>query len=230
VRRTSSRQPPAGEAAGASVSRQPVSSGARVALSLVVGAVASAVSARFLPWQAADLIGWDAATAVYLLSVWATIGPLDADDTERVAIREDPSIPLSELMVLSAAVACLGGVGMALVKAGQVSGGIKAGLIVIGVASILTAWGTVHTIYTLRYGRLYYSGRNGGIDFNGRQAPKYVDFAYVAFTIGMTFQVSDTDLTSPAVRRTALRHALLSYLFGAVIIGMTINIVASLLH
>jgi uncharacterized membrane protein len=61
-------------------------------------------------------------------------------------------------------------------------------------------------------------------------APDYADFAYLAFTIGMTFQVSDTDLTSKAMRRTALRHALISYLFGAVIIGLIINVVASLLH
>jgi uncharacterized membrane protein len=212
------------------VARRSVSSARRVGLCLGIGLLAGAASARFLPWQAADLIGWDIATAAFLLAVWGTIAGLDAPTTERVAIREDPSIPLSELIVLSAAVACLGGVGMALVKAGQISGGLKAGLIVLGVASVLTAWGTVHTIYTLRYARLYYSGRNGGVDFNSRADPTYVDFAYLAFTIGMTFQVSDTDLTSADVRHAALRHALLAYLFGVVIIGMTINIVASLLH
>ena len=67
------------------------------------------------------------------------------------------------------------------------------------------------------YARLYYAGPDGGIDFDG-DAAHYSDFAYLAFTIGMTFQVSDTDLTSKAVRRTALRHALISYLFGAVIV------------
>jgi uncharacterized membrane protein len=56
-----------------------------------------------------------------------------------------------------------------------------------------------------------------------------VDFAYLAFTIGMTFQVSDTNLTAKPIRRTALRHALISYLFGAVIVALVINIVASLL-
>lgn len=93
----------------------------------------------------------------------------------------------------------------------------------------MLAWGVVHTIFTLRYGRIYYRGPDGGIDFNEKAAPDYGDFAYLAFTIGMTFQVSDTDLTSKAMRRTALRHALISYLFGAVIIGLIINVVASLL-
>ena len=118
---------------------------------------------------------------------------------------------------------------MALLKAGQTSGGTKAALVALGVLSVLTAWATVHTIYTLRYTRLYYSGQGGGINFNGDDAPTFLDFAYVAFTVGMTFQVSDTNLTGPALRRVVLRHALLSYLFGVVIVGMTINIVAGLL-
>ena len=69
---------------------------------------------------------------------------------------------------------------------------------------------------------------DGGVNFNQDQPPCYLDFAYLAFTIGMTFQVSDTDLESPAIRHTALRHALVSYLLGAVIVAGTINLVAGL--
>jgi uncharacterized membrane protein len=61
-------------------------------------------------------------------------------------------------------------------------------------------------------------------------APVWSDFAYLAFTIGMTFQVSDTDLQTSALRRIALRHMLVSYLFGAVIIAVTINLLAGLTH
>jgi uncharacterized membrane protein len=86
----------------------------------------------------------------------------------------------------------------------------------------------VHTVFTLRYANLYYSGKAGGIDFNQPDLPTYTDFAYLAFTIGMTFQVSDTSLRSGIIRRTALRHALLSYLFGTGILATTINLVASL--
>jgi uncharacterized membrane protein len=82
-----------------------------------------------------------------------------------------------------------------------------------------------------RYTRAYYrEGERREIDFNGDDEPNYVDFAYVAFTIGLTFQVSDTNLRSKAIRRIALRHAMLSYLFGAVIVGLTINVVATLLN
>jgi len=192
--------------------------------------IAVGVTISFLTvWQAAVLIGWDAAAIFYLGTTWWTVGRLDAEDSKRSAVRQDPSVPASELVLILAAIACLGGVGLALVKAGQVGGDTKAYLIVLAVASVVASWATVHTIFTLRYARLYYAGRAGGIDFNEQAAPSYLDFAYVAFTIGMTFQVSDTDLTTHEIRRTALRHALVSYLFGAVIIGMMINIVASLL-
>jgi len=75
---------------------------------------------------------------------------------------------------------------------------------------------------------LYYSDNTGGINFNQEARPSYPDFAYLAFTIGMTFQVSDTALQIPRVRATALRHSLLAYLFGAIILASTINLVAGL--
>lgn len=86
----------------------------------------------------------------------------------------------------------------------------------------------VHTVFALRYAGLYYSGPDGGVNFNDNEKPAYADFAYLAFTIGMTYQVSDTALTTRAVRHTALRHALLSYLLGTVIIAATINLAAGL--
>jgi uncharacterized membrane protein len=78
--------------------------------------------------------------------------------------------------------------------------------------------------------RLYYSHPAGGIDFNQQAPPRFSDFAYLAFTVGMTFQVSDTDLQTPTVRAAVLRQALLSYLLGAVILATTINLVAGLLR
>lgn len=86
----------------------------------------------------------------------------------------------------------------------------------------------MHTVLTLRYALLYYTGRHGGIDFNQSGDPAYVDFGYLAFTLGMNYQVSDTDLQNRPIRATALRHALLSYLLGAVVLATVINLVAGL--
>jgi uncharacterized membrane protein len=104
----------------------------------------------------------------------------------------------------------------------------------LGVASVAVSWFVVHTLFTLHYALLYYTpaaagGESaGGIGFNQHEQPRYTDFAYVAFTIGMAFQVSDTPLTTHSVRVTALRHALLSYLFGSLILAATVNLIASL--
>ena len=80
----------------------------------------------------------------------------------------------------------------------------------------------------LRYAKLFYQGKPEGVNFNEDALPDYADFLYLALTIGMTFQVSDTNLTTKAIRRTALRHAVLSYMYGALIIATTINLIAGL--
>jgi uncharacterized membrane protein len=201
----------------------------RIVWSASLGVVAGVVAAFFTLAQAAALIGWDVAAGMFLLGVWLAVWPLGPDSTQRRATRLDPSRGAADALVVTAGVAILAAVALALVRAGGTHGGTKAFLLAIGLASVVFSWLSVHTVFTLIYARLYYGDEVGGIDFNEREGPNYVDFAYLAFTIGMTFQVSDTNLTAKAIRRTALRHALISYLFGAVILALAINIVASLL-
>jgi uncharacterized membrane protein len=173
---------------------------------------------------------WDAAALVFLFWVWISVIGKDADKTARLATAEDLSAPVADLILLLASLASLVAVGFVLHEASHNSGTDKRLLIVLAVVSVALAWASVHTVYMLRYGDLYYRPPVGGIDFNGDDRPDYMDLAYVALTIGMTFQVSDTDLTAKKIRRTAIRHALLSFVFGAVIVAITINVVASLLN
>ena len=205
----------------------------RVAVSaaggVVAGLVFSTFSSRYTIWQSAVLVGWDVAVGALIGSIWASLHTSTASETKARALCEDPSAPLAELLVLPAGVAVLAAVGLLLLRAHSATGGTKAYLIALGVVSVALSWALVHTTFTLRYARAYYGPPEGGIDFNEDDPPTYVDFAYLALTIGMTFQVSDTNLTSKAMRRIALGHALLSYLFGAVIVGLVINVVSSLL-
>ena len=199
----------------------------RLLCCLCVGVVVGvAVSLRW-SWQVGILIGWMAAALVFLTWIWITIWPMDAPATASHAAREDSGRALTDVAVLVAAVASLGAVGLFLAagSATQVGRDVQAGMSVV---SIALAWAAVHTIFTVRYARLYYTGPVGGVDFNEQDRARYSDFAYLAFTIGMTYQVSDTDLSTRQIRATALRHALLSYLFGAIIIAAAINLVAGL--
>jgi len=178
--------------------------------------------------RAAPLIGWDVFAVVFCSWVWSNVWRLDAQETAGHAQRENPSRDLADLMVLGAAVASLVAVGAVLFGAGQAAGDgkyLEAGL---ALTSVFVSWTLVHTVFTLKYARLYYSDQIGGISFNEDDDPQYSDFAYLAFTIGMTFQVSDTNIGSKQIRRTALRHAWLSFPLGAVIIATSINLVSGL--
>jgi uncharacterized membrane protein len=149
---------------------------------------------------------------------------LEALDTARLAQREDPSRVVRDVVLLAVAVGAMVTVAVVIFHAHQ-SGPLRTAL---GVACVAASWVVLHTILTLRYARLYYTDPTGGIDFKQDADPTFRDFAYVAFTVGMTFQVSDTDIQKATIRETILRHALISFVFGAVIIAVTINLVAGL--
>lgn len=195
---------------------------------VVVGVVAAVIAGVLGSWSYAPLVGWDLAVLVFSGWVWAATARMDAPTTQAHATADDPGRASSDLIVLAAAVASLAAVGVVLVQASAATGlaqGLLAGL---GVVSVALSWFAVHTLFMLRYARLYYLDSAGGIDFNQDEKPVYSDFAYLAFTVGMTYQVSDTDLKTHAIRATALRHGLLSYLFGAVILATAINFVVSI--
>lgn len=183
------------------------------------------------PPSLGPLVGWDAAALSWLVLVWRTLWPSDAERTARLAVREDPNRPTRDLLLLVACLASLVAVAVVLVTAHGARPGLPRDAYgVLGVTSVLLSWLVVHTVFTARYARIYYSGPDGGVMFHQAQRPRYSDFAYLAFTVGMTFQVSDTNLTSNEMRTTVLRHALVSYLFGAVIIASTVNLLAGLVR
>jgi uncharacterized membrane protein len=203
---------------------------ARLLVGSVTGVVAAVVAGvAGAPWAAALSVGWCGLALVILVWIWATVGPKDAEATAALARSEDFSRATADLVLVGASVASLIAVGMTLVLAGQAHDGRKIALITLTILTVSLAWALVHTVYAVRYGDLYYGDPVGGIDFNEDDKPDYLDFAYLALTIGMTFQVSDTNLQTKAIRRAAIRHALLSYVFGTVIVAITINIVAGLL-
>lgn len=195
-----------------------------------LGLLAGAVDAVTGPWWLAPLIAWVTASALGLGWTWKLLWPLGPAETASHATRESPGRVNTDLALITGSLISLAAVGLVLVRASRETGFTRGALVTMGVASIVLAWSVVHTVYTLRYAKLYYQSDGDGVDFNDRSAPSYPDFAYLALTIGMTFQVSDTNLTTSGFRRLALRHALLSYLFGALIIATTINLIAGLGH
>lgn len=214
--------------AGLGAHRKAISELRRVTAGIAVGALAAVIAGFTCPWQTALLLFWVGAALTWIASVWISVLPLNAAAAREYATRDDPKGATATTFLLSASVAALGAVILGVLKAAHASGSEEAMLLGSGIGAIICSWGVVHTVFALRYAGLYYSGPDGGVNFNDNEKPAYADFAYLAFTIGMTYQVSDTALTTRAVRHTALRHALLSYLLGTVIIAATINLAAGL--
>jgi uncharacterized membrane protein len=201
----------------------------RLVAAFGLGILGGLATVPFAPWQLAVLIGWDVTAVVFVLWVWLAVHALDPKETSEHATREDNSPTGAHLLLLVASLVSLVGVGFDLVKANESSGSEHVVMTIAGVLTVALSWAAVHTLYALRYAHEYYIAPVGGIDFKTREEPDYQDFAYVAFTVGMTFQVSDTDVKRRLVRRTVLRHALLSYLFGAVIVAVMVNVIGNLL-
>jgi uncharacterized membrane protein len=210
--------------------RQPTSTARRrLLVSAAAGLAAGVAGALLGAAKIAVLIGWDVMALVFCLWVLAAVWPLDAATTARHATSEDPGRRQADLMLLAAAIASLAGVGVVVVGAGHAQGNEQYLLAGLALFSVFVSWTLVHTVFTLKYAQLYYATEpSGGISFNEPGDPRYSDFGYLAFTIGMTFQVSDTNITTNKIRRTALRQALLSYPLGAVVIASTINLLSGL--
>ncbi len=194
----------------------------------LLGLLGGGVAALWVSPGVSVLVGWDSAVIVYLGWVWVSIRTLDAGRTAQVAAFEDDTRTATDLVLLSAAVSSLAAVAFVLVRAGHSRGHAQSGWVALGLVSVALSWAIVHTTYTLRYARLHYTGAGDGVDFNQPEPPTYLDFAYLAFTVGMAYQVSDTPLRTSELRRTALRHALLSYVLGTGVLATTINLIANL--
>ena len=172
------------------------------------------------------LIGWDIAAAIVLVRVWQVSWPQDAAGTERLAEQEGRT-HATDTAVLIAAVASLAAVAVALVRSSE-GDAVAVAAVVLGVVVVVLSWALVNTVFALKYARLYYSAGDGGIEFRNDERPRYSDFAYMAFTVGMAYGVTETEPSSSRVRAVALGHALLSYLFGTIVVAVAVNLVTNL--
>ncbi len=196
----------------------------RITVALLVGIVAG-VAIGWFSLPAGLLGGWAIAGAVFIAWTWIVIVPMTAEETRAHAMREQPARAATHWILVLAAIASLGAVAVVLL-----GGGGRKDLLTMGsvLFSVIVSWGVVHTLYALGYARLYFAAPEGGIEFHQPDAPRYTDFTYLAVTVGMSFAVSDTDIGASALRRVAQVHALLSYLFGTVIVALLVNLVAGL--
>ncbi len=176
-------------------------------------------------WQDALTIAFDLAAAVFLISLLPLMRGFSVAEMRRHADENDANRALVLLIATALAAAIMAAISGELASARSGDSGAMARLLV----TLVLVWLFANAVYALHYAHLYYcggnqpSGHRGGIEFPGTQNPDYRDFAYFACTLGMTFQTSDVQITSPRIRRLALVHSLAAFAFNIGVIAFTIN-------
>ncbi len=203
---------------------------------LIVAAVVALASWVLVPpnltWMTRVLLAWDGAGLVLLSFGWVIILRTSSKEARRRAGAYDPGRGLVSIIVLAASGFSLFAATFVLRQTkgeSALDGNLH---VVLCVATVVISWLVTHTAFTLRYAHLFYQdcdddGKNeGGIDFPGGEEPDDLDFAYFAFTIAMTFQVSDAEISSRVIRRLVLRHGLMSFAYNTVILALSLNVIA----
>ena len=201
--------------------------GVRVAAMLVAFVVVAGAVGASWSWLLAPSAGWIAASATFSLWVRIVVSRLSPAETSLHATREDPTQPVAQVLLIAASIASFGAIALLLVEARSATEEETFAFAAAALGTVTASWLLIQVLFTLRYAAVFYRAGGAGIDFNQSEPPRYGDFAYLAFTLGMTYQVSDTDITSSVMRREVLRHSLLSFLFGVGVLATTINLVTT---
>jgi uncharacterized membrane protein len=182
---------------------------------------------------------WDVFALCVLGLAWLTIITTPPHKLHARAQEQDVSRTVIFIFVVMAACAGLFAVGfLFFANKGVVQRPHFFFHLLMSLVAVVASWMLVHTVFGLRYAHTFYGDPDGpegplqhagGLEFPGGRLPDYMDFAYFSFVIGMTFQVSDVQITSREFRKLVLLHGMLSFGFNTVILALTINTVSNLL-
>ncbi|MET0590825.1 MAG: DUF1345 domain-containing protein [Naasia sp.] len=175
----------------------------------------------------APLVGWIAASTVFLVWAWSQAWPADPGRTRALARHEDQSRRLVDSLIVAATFVSLVAVVFALIRSQQ-KDPVGSAAAILAVVGVVAAWALINTVYAFKYARMYYIDDKHRFDFDQDEDPSYSDFAYTAFLIGMAYSASNVTQSSTPSRRIALGHGLLSYFFGTFVVAMAINLLIGL--
>jgi len=203
----------------------------------LVGLATLAAAPAWLKGTSRAVAAYDAAAVVLIFIFWTFAMHRHAPDTQSRAAVDDPGRNVVLAVVL---LTVLTGLASAVVLLGQAphvsTAAEKTTVYVLALIAVVAGWFVIHTTFTFRYAHLYYydddddNEADRGLTFPGNEDPNDYDFAYFSFVVGMTFQVSDVQVTDPGVRRVVLMHGLISFGYNSMILALVVNILSSLLH
>lgn len=175
------------------------------------------------------LIGWNLGIGLYLVLVYLLVVRSDVHRIRRRAANQDEGSIALLVFIVAAAMASMAAIFSELSTTGGATR--QPAQLILATSTIVLSWAFIHSMFALHYAHEYYGdgrdGMVGGMTFPDDSEPDYWDFAYFAFTIGMCAQVSDVTVSSKAIRRTVLSHSVISFIFNAALLALTVNIAAS---
>ena len=207
----------------------------RLLISLLVAlvgflSVRNILQSPLLKW----MFVWDLFAASGLIMSWIVFFTRPVSKIREFARRDDVSLVVVYLFIILASFSSLAGLFLLFVSTKAASMG-KILYLLAAVPAMMLSWAMIHTVFTAHYAHIYYDDSDedknvhrGGLDFPSERKPDYLDFAYFSFVIGMTFQVSDVEISSRKIRRLALFHGLLSFALNTFVVALTINLIAGL--
>ncbi len=206
-------------------------------LKLFVAAAAGFLLFPFLPgdWRMTTrmLVAWDFASVIYLIAAVIVIREFDIHQVQVRAEEADEGGPAVLILTVATALASLAAIVIELGSAHAVKiPAVQQTAFILAAVTVLLSWTAIHTIFAFHYAHLYYRGpgiHGHGLEFPSDPQPDYWDFVYFSFVVGMTFQVSDVQVTGKKMRRLVVAHGLVSFVFNVTILALTVNIGANLI-
>ena len=194
----------------------------RFILFIVLLVVATGLAWAPLGAPRAFMTGFDIAAAVFLVSLLPMLRAQSVEMMRQHAAENDANRVLLLAIATTVTIVILVAVALELSAKGKPN-------VALVVATLALAWLFANTVYALHYAHVYYlEGSKGGLDFAGEpDTPDYVDFVYFAFTLGMTFQTSDTGITSRQLRGIVTVHSLAAFVFNIGVLAFSINVLGS---
>ena len=182
------------------------------------------------------MIAWAAFALSFIVTSWIVFFMRTTTEIREHSREEDGSRLYVLLLILLTSFASLFTV-LLLMLSGTAKDTPQIIDIPVAISGMLFSWVMVHTIFGFHYAHLYYANDTNdptkhaeGLEFPKEKKPDYIDFAYFSFVLGMTFQVSDVDITSRVIRRVALFHGMLSFALNTFVVALTINLIAGLMN
>ncbi|MUN55644.1 DUF1345 domain-containing protein [Kocuria koreensis] len=204
----------------------PLSAHVRLLYSLVLGILVGFFTTLGVNVSWGVLVGLTVVALAFVVLNWLVLWPMDPDQTQRHAMRERYNPVLEELLITIVAVISMVGLVMVMVIDDSGYGSLAA---LVGLAGVFLAWAMLHVMYTTQYAHVYFSGHeSGGLDFGKPGKPRYIDFLYFSFMVGMTYGTTDVGVLTTTLRAFVLRHGLLSFVFGTVILATGVSLVSGI--